>query len=431
MRTSLVFVCACSFPLLAAPLAAQQTWKVCCSGAYGAQFTDLPPAVAAAAPGDTILIYLDALGGPCSSQVPYTAPVITKPLKIVGAVIYGGAPSSQWMSADSSIFVEGRIEIRNIAAGETVYLSGIGISALSSAGQPSQLVVEDCAGTVVIERMEYRSMGFLGHEISIRRSVDVTLQTCFITLSGLPILAEDSYVQMVTTFVYHSWPLPYVMTGLPLPYPETRIPALSLLRSQAALVETGMTGFNAGVGPPWEPAIRLDQSTLRIGPGSWVASGAGMYGAAFLAASPVSTSSAVVDPRATVIGATWNPPTPTPMVAEVSAMHNWPITSDHPYYASVFGPPGGFALAVLGHLAPTPLTTPWGSLAWVPGTELPIALVALPVTDGSTDIILQCPPLAPVGIPFVFQALTLSPSGEFGLTLPSPAMVGWQPGLIP
>jgi hypothetical protein len=46
---------------------AQQMWKVCCSGAYGAQFTDLPPAVAAAAPGDTILVYYDVAGGVCQN----------------------------------------------------------------------------------------------------------------------------------------------------------------------------------------------------------------------------------------------------------------------------------------------------------------------------------------------------------------------------
>ena len=41
---------------LAAPCAAQRTWLVDSSGGPGVDFTDLPPAVAAASPGDTILL---------------------------------------------------------------------------------------------------------------------------------------------------------------------------------------------------------------------------------------------------------------------------------------------------------------------------------------------------------------------------------------
>jgi hypothetical protein len=66
---------------LAARVDAQQTWKVNCSGDYGAHFTDLPAAVAAAAPGDSIQIY-GVFGGPCG--VNYTAVTIDKPLHIVG-----------------------------------------------------------------------------------------------------------------------------------------------------------------------------------------------------------------------------------------------------------------------------------------------------------------------------------------------------------
>jgi hypothetical protein len=44
---------------------------------------------------------------------------------------------------------------------------------------------------------------------------------------------------------------------------------------------------------------------------------------------------------------------------------------------------------------------------------------------------MQCPKKAPVAIPFVFQCLTLSPAGQFGVTIPSPFTVGWPHGVLP
>jgi hypothetical protein len=40
----------------------QQTWKVNCQGGPGIDFTDLPQAVAAAAPGDTIWVFTTSTG---------------------------------------------------------------------------------------------------------------------------------------------------------------------------------------------------------------------------------------------------------------------------------------------------------------------------------------------------------------------------------
>jgi hypothetical protein len=63
-------------------LCSQQTWKVSCNGGPGVHFTDLPPAVAAASPGDEILVYY----GPntCPGGTYFNAPVIDKPLRISG-----------------------------------------------------------------------------------------------------------------------------------------------------------------------------------------------------------------------------------------------------------------------------------------------------------------------------------------------------------
>src|SRR5262245_14988350 len=59
--------------MFGAPLLAQQTWVVDRLNRPGANFTDLPPAVAAAANGDTILLRGT---GPATPGVAYTAPTI-------------------------------------------------------------------------------------------------------------------------------------------------------------------------------------------------------------------------------------------------------------------------------------------------------------------------------------------------------------------
>jgi hypothetical protein len=62
----------------------QQTWLVNCQGGPGIDFTDLPQAVAAAAPGDTIWVFTTPTGCPGGANPWYTAPTIDKPLNILG-----------------------------------------------------------------------------------------------------------------------------------------------------------------------------------------------------------------------------------------------------------------------------------------------------------------------------------------------------------
>lgn len=56
---------------LAASVPSQRTWKVHHAGGPGVDFTDLPPAVAAASPGDEIWVYSQT-----GTTLPYYTPAI-------------------------------------------------------------------------------------------------------------------------------------------------------------------------------------------------------------------------------------------------------------------------------------------------------------------------------------------------------------------
>lgn len=122
------------------------TWIVDDDGGPGVDFTDIAPAVAAAAPGDTLLI----LGGI------YSTFELDKPLALVaqpGAKVQGG-PSCR---------------VRDLAAGSVVSISGLAFGGLNWP------VVEDCAGTVVLDGLELLSSG-----MHVDASTDVRIRDCTI-----------------------------------------------------------------------------------------------------------------------------------------------------------------------------------------------------------------------------------------------------------
>src|SRR5436190_6926383 len=132
--------------ILGVSAAAQQIWKVHCTGAYGAQFTDLPPAVAAAAPGDEIRVFGTYPAPICPA---YSATIITKPLRIVGFTV-GTVTSTQ----PNGVGLRGTMVIVGIPAGQRVVLSSLGIvheQFPATAG----IVAVDCAGDILLEHVGY------------------------------------------------------------------------------------------------------------------------------------------------------------------------------------------------------------------------------------------------------------------------------------
>ena len=99
-------------------VSAQQIWNVHCNGGPGVHFTDLPPAVAAASPGDEIRVYRDLAQVSCPiPNFAYTAPIIDKPLRIVGFTV--GLVGGQ-----NGVNLRGGMLIVGLGPGEEVVLTG-------------------------------------------------------------------------------------------------------------------------------------------------------------------------------------------------------------------------------------------------------------------------------------------------------------------
>jgi hypothetical protein len=213
-------------------LLGQQVWKVDCTGTPGSHFTDLPPAVAAAAPGDTILVYY-GMPGVCAHL--YTAPSITKPLRIVGFNV----TASPGSNTPTSATVRGPLSISGIAAGEKVCLCNIVLYHLGSpAPSPvvSPLDIMDCAGDVVLEDFFYQGGGWGGQHVSIQRCANVVLRGCDFYMAGTPVSMIDSHVLITTTLIHEG----NFALSPPLPA-STTTEALQLVNSTVTLVD-GATG---------------------------------------------------------------------------------------------------------------------------------------------------------------------------------------------
>jgi hypothetical protein len=408
-------------------LPAQQVWKVACGGGPGVHFTDLPPAVAAAAPGDTILLIKGVAGLPYPAcQPPYTATTISKGIHIVAFQLVPNPPVS---AIDLRVAVEGLIIVEGIPANERFTMTQIATPNPTFLPPVSQrgVIVRDCAGEVIIE--DYSNLtGFVyGSTVEIVRSPRVTLRGCEMYMGGAPVLIEDSSVFLTNVAVRHMPPYPLIAGG----YPEQTVPGIRSIRSTVTTAGSLIEGYSG----PWGssgPGASLDQSIFHVGPETRFAGAlpGGVPGAGLgirFDPSPVG-SQVYVDPRATVVSAQIVPPFSS--LRRSTTYHSWITPGDY-YGLRHLGPPGGFSLMVFGDLLPTPIPSPFGNLAFDPFTATAVDLVALAPADGSYLWGGLCPTGVPVGRPFVFQALTLATDGTFGVSDPSPVLVFWQPNLLP
>lgn len=412
--------------LLASQVVSQQTWKVDCNGAPGSHFTDLPAAVAAAAPGDTILVYITYPTGTCSQ---YTAPTITKPLSIVGFWT-GLSPGT---NQTNNLHLNGPLSISGIGPGEKVLLTNLSFSH-SPLPHGTTIAVTDCAGTVVFEDIAFGNSGYSGQVVRFERCSNVVLRGCEFDVGGAPIEFIDTTAQLTTTKVLSVAPSPWW------PYPYTR-ETLYLLRSRVTVVGSKVEGpwYSGSSGyVPYQAAV-LDASTLRIGATSIVHggyTGPPPWGVGYwFMYSMVGPHPSVVerDPRAPVFPTYWVYPAPVPKTID-ETFHDW-VVADESFQVRTYGPPGGTAMLFVGdHCHPrraAELSIPTGILGVEPSTAILLDTVPLSPTTGLYSWTMFCPAWVPVGHAFAFQCLTISPSGVLGLTEPSPVLVGWDKDRLP
>jgi hypothetical protein len=208
---------------------------------------------------------------------------------------------------------------------------------------------------------------------------------------------------------------------------------MNLLRSNVTLVGSSVEGYGYSGNYPAQPAAIVDSSTMRIGATSLfrggAAQGAQGYWWEFTQPAWFVGGPSVVekDPRSPMTNYF---PAHLPIITPIDeTYHDW-IVADENYNVRVAGPSGGFAaLCVSSMLYPTP--SPLGTLGIDPFAAQVVDFVALPQPDGIYNWTFFCPSTVPSGFAFAFQSLTLSPTGVFGLTEPSPLTVAWDEGRIP
>jgi hypothetical protein len=404
---------------------AQQVWKVHCMGGPGVHFTDLPPAVAAASPGDTILVYATQTST-CST---YTAPTITKPLSILGFVT--GGPTGN--NNPTQVQLLGHLNITGMAAGEQVLISNFFIVHAATSFPPwnvgSPITATDCDGSIVFEDVDYYNQGNINQVIRFERCDHVVLRGCRFGLGGAPISFIDTTALLTTTEVFVQAP------NFPGPY-TVSTEALHLLRSHVTLCGSFVEGPKPYGSIPHRNGALLTESTLRIGASTVLRGGVlpGMlppysttsYSAAWISSGPV-PSVVERDPRAPAYSHFLPLPTLTPID---ETFHDW-IVANEWFQVRTYGPPGSTAMLFVGEmLFPTPLP-PYGVLGVDPATALLFDTVSLTAPNGMHSWAFFCPPQIPVGFAFAFQTVNITPSGQISLTQPSPLTVAWNKSALP
>jgi len=144
----------------------------------GADFTELTTAVAAAAPGDVLLV--------APGQYSSTATVVVnKPLTILGA----GSDVTRVESLPAFPVLDSLpLYVVGLAAGEEVRIAGLGLHAASFGGEfATAFVIENCVGPVVLADISTGAEGMIGDSPGlgqIRGSAQVVLDGCELRVLG-------------------------------------------------------------------------------------------------------------------------------------------------------------------------------------------------------------------------------------------------------
>lgn len=372
-------------PFLLAPAAlaalapAQTTYTVQFGGGPGIDFPSLPPAVAAAADGDTILVLPSPF---LVGAEPFTTSKGLTILGVGGAVPIGSSPSNPFV-------------VQDLPAGSTFRMEGFENPFLGAV----YFRIEDCAGQVHLEDLRadeptfpFPSEASFGisnsHSVVLRGiqnfgspAVSITgstalLSSCFFggIASNSGLLAEDSEVVLVDSFLES-----------PLPGFQPSGYCVRTTQTNLAILGDGDSQLIGHIGS----AVETTGGSVRQHPAVNLASAAGFAEIAGTAAVQVDTFSSVwcgqADPGA-------------PLELEIS------------------GAPGALAILALG--VPSPLTNgPLGLIGidtgapifFLPGTTLDAA--------GRGAISVGIPASAPGGVALAVQPIQIGAALEIGSPL--------------
>jgi hypothetical protein len=365
-------------------LAAQRTWIVDHAGRPGTDFTDLPPAVAAAAPGDTIIVRYDPRG------FLYSAVVVTAGLSIVCEAV----------DAVQQVPITG-LTIRDVQAGQPVILNGLAPGSISIERVPSLVTVESCnSGPIWITdcahvalHMTWVAPGFAFPPLpalDIKRS---HVRFDQVSASGFgaanfqysSVIAEDS-VLVATRSSFAGTPATFSVWCQPV---SSGAPGMILTRSQ----------------------VSLGHACYVYGGDAWC-----YMSGTVCARGSIEGSGSVVAKDNTV---------------EIRCGTSTPVAPATPYFLSagaavsasvmdlrVDAPAGWLALVVASFAPPSTTPTSIGALGIDPGGFIVVA-VGRVATNGTWTVPMYVEPgLVPATV-FAMQAALMSPNGELFLTFPT------------
>lgn len=338
-----------------------QTFIVDAANGPGANFSDLPPAIAAVPDGAILLvrpgtygrIELDGKG----MSILATAPgvVITPPFQI---------PTG------------GPIVVMNLLASQAVTLRGLTLQ-----GSPLTVrgMVRNCDGPVLIDDFTSQTSATLGEgnviTLAVEQCANVTLRNCHLRAShALDVFRSDVVVENSDLIGEDAF---FQIIGF--------APGMGAVidGGSITLARCRVRGGNAlsGVAPAAAPAIRASNATVRVCDDGSGVYAAGQQSATAVAAITGTNSTIVRDPSAVVTGSNGGPPVAAGLTSVLRPL---------PSLRTVPAPPGGTVTA--------DVTTPLGEVVLL-AVSLPGPVTTVPGIDGSFRLDPATATMLAIGVP--------------------------------
>jgi hypothetical protein len=361
---------------------AQTTWVVDALNRPGTNFTDIQPAVDAAASGDVILVRGAGLP-PTGAR--YTAPIIDGK----GVSLIGEGATTTWLS--------GILEVRNLAGDQRVVLRGVHWgwpAALTFSGMG--MVLSNNAGPIVFERVVCN-----GAPTSPSPNVTdcrlVVFSHCDVTVRFLGYITTRSNVMLDDSRFFFA---PSDIGGGPL---------FNLVNSRLWLSNSSVEGCSASVpGHASGPALGGGFSDVWLGAGSRLVGGLNSHGRT--AINDGGTFCVRIDPLAQLVGSYVY--LPQALIQPVTTLRTdvtgGTLTVHHRCT------PSAITLLGAGPLLAAPWPSSEGLLCIDPALAFPW-FTAVP-TSGQLQWSFSLPPGLPQGLFLGLQGVELRPNATLGVT---------------
>jgi hypothetical protein len=289
---------------------AQRRWIIDAANGPGTDFTDLPPGVAAAADGDTLLVRAGN----------YTEFSTSKGIAVLGV---------PGQTRIATTLLNPGIDVFGLASGKTFRARGLVIT-----GSLAQRIsVQNSAGHVHFEEIDLASTG---SGIAVLGVVGI-IQCRLVTLVGCGRQSASFMVSALASRVAIARCRLSGWSALGDPFPNTRSARAALSLGQGAIVDLADCSITGGAGAamlpftgqylPSAPAVLMADSTLRVRAGTARTLSAGVGASPTLPISAImGTGTAQVDSRITLNSYAGAPPIEASVQATIGLVPGLSIT---------------------------------------------------------------------------------------------------------